>query len=436
MTTLAPGGCTFGTDRRKIDVLPARKRPTIALVLSGGGARGAYEAGIIKWIRHVVPRELGHHANFRILTGTSVGAINACFLAATAEDLDNQGQRMADAWGSLCIEDVISLRTKDLYRGLKILLGRTPPKPEPGQFRYGGLLQTRGLERFVFRMVPWRQIHRNVHAGLLDAIALSATRVGTGHTVVFMDIGDEPPPPWSRNPFIRSVVTRIGPRHALASAAIPLLFPAVKIAGHFYTDGGLRQNTPMSPAIRLGADRLLVISLKHISDAGLAQRREQEQREREAEAAYPRPLYIAGKALNALLLDHTEYDMDRMDRMNAILKAGRLAFGAEFEEILARELKKLRGAPLREVQAQLIRPSVDIGEISSSFIRNRRYRVTGRLARRLFDRIADGEAAHESDLISYLLFDGLYAAELVELGYKDAEARREDLLGLFRETGD
>jgi len=408
----------------------------VGLVLSGGGARGAYEAGIIRWVRDVVPRELGRHADIRVVTGTSVGAINACFFAATADDPEQQGDRMSEGWRSLRIEDVIALGPRDLVRGVRKLLGRQPP-PAPGQFRYGGVLETRGLEKFVIRAIPWRNIHRNVDAGIISAIAVAATRVGTGHTVVFMDTHADPPSSWSRNPLIRSVHTRITPRHALASAAIPLLFPAVKIAGSFYVDGGLRQNTPMSPAIRLGANRLLIVTLKHISDSDRANLREQElaeQREREAEQAYPKPLYVAGKALNALLLDHTEYDIDRMNRINAILAAGRRAYGDDFGDVIGEELIKLRGAPLREVCVEQIRPSIDIGEISSDFLRNKRYRLRGILAKRLFDRIAEGEAAHESDLISYLLFDGDYCGELIDLGYKDAESRRDDILRFFAEA--
>lgn len=410
------------------------KRPRVALVLSGGGARGAYEAGVIRWLRAVVPHELGHHADFRILTGTSVGAINACYMAATIDEPDDQGERMAAAWRSLRIEEVISLSARDLWKGARQLLGRAPERPKTGQFRYGGLLETRGLERFVFRQIPWRRIHHNIDARRIDAIAVAATRVGTGHTVVFVDCAGEPPAAWSRNPLIRRVATRIGPRHALASAAIPLLFPAVKIAGSFYVDGGLRLNTPMSPAIRLGADRILIVTLKHLSDIGRANLRERQlaaAREREAEDAYPKPLYIAGKALNALLLDHTEYDLERMRRLNAILQAGRAAFGPQFDEVLGAELVRLRGAPVREIVAETIRPSIDIGEISSEFMRNRRYRVDGVVGRRLLDRIATAEAAHESDLVSYLLFDGGYCSELVDLGYRDAEAHRDALLRLF-----
>src|SRR5690606_14062094 len=151
-------------------------------------------------------------------------------------------------WASLQIEDVINFTAGDAWRAGRLLIGASPPPARPGEFRYGGLLDTTGLERFVFRHVPWRRIYPNLQAGHLSALAVAATRIGTGHTVVFIEIAGDPPASWSKNPLVRSVVTRIGPRHALASGAIPLLFPAVKIAGHFYTDGGLRQNTPMSPA--------------------------------------------------------------------------------------------------------------------------------------------------------------------------------------------
>jgi NTE family protein len=121
----------------------------------------------------------------------------------------------------------------------------------------------------------------------------------------------------------------------LASAAIPMLFPAVKIGDEYFTDGGLRQNTPMSPAIRLGADRLLLVSLKHVKD-------EPKVLEKEREQAYPKPLFLAGKALNALMLDHTEYDLMRMQRINMILEAGIASFGDKFEEMMNHELVRLR----------------------------------------------------------------------------------------------
>ena len=399
-------------------------RPKVGVVLSGGGSRGAYEAGILHYIRTDLRKRLGRHAPIDIVTGTSVGAINAAFVAATHADPDTQADVMTAAWRALRIEELIGLRASDVLRAGRMMLGATPPPPTPGSFRYGGMLDTSGLERFVLRTIPWRGIERSLRGRHLHAISVSATHVGTGHTMVFLSCAEPVPREWSRDPFVRHRAARIGPRHVLASAAIPLLFPAVKIGEEFFTDGGLRQNTPMSPAIRLGADRLLLISLRHVAP-------EPKVIQRERTEAYPKPLFLAGKALNALLLDHTEYDLQRMQRINLILEAGNASFGPKFEAMMNHELMRLRGAPLRRIHAVHVRPSEDIGVLAAAFVKAGRMRVSGMIARRLIQRLAAGEAAHESDLLSYLLFDGHFASELIELGRRDAAAKADELAALF-----
>ncbi len=403
--------------------LPA-VRPKIGFVLSGGGSRGAYEAGILHYIRTDLARRLGRHVPIDIVTGTSVGAINAAFLAATMDEPDKQAEVIATAWRALRIEELISLRPFDVLRAARLMLGGSPPVPPPGSFRYGGLLDTSGLERFVIRAIPWRGIEKNLRSRALNAITVSATHVGTGHTVVFLSCADPVPREWSRDPFVRHRAANIGPRHVLASAAIPLLFPAVCVGNTYFSDGGLRQNTPLSPALRLGADRLLIVSLRHVAkDPTVIQRERSE--------AYPKPLFLAGKALNALLLDHTEYDLQRMQRINLILEAGHASFGDRFETMMNQELIRLRGAPLRRIQAVHIRPSEDIGALAARFAAAGRMKVSSPLARRLIRRLADGEAAHESDLLSYLLFDGDFASELIALGRRDAAAKEDELATLF-----
>jgi NTE family protein len=406
----------------------AARRPRLGLVLSGGGSRGAYEAGIVLYLRDRLAKRLGRQPPIDIITGTSVGAINAAFLAATSDDPARQAQRLCDTWRSLEIERMISMDARDILRAVRMVVGGDPPPPAPGSYRYGGVLETSGLERFVVRAIPWRCIRRNLNRGHMRSLAVSATHVGSGHTIVFIDSSEPIPAAWSRDPFVRHRAATIGPRHVLASAAIPLLFPAVKIAGSFFTDGGLRQNTPMSPAIRLGADRLLVISLRHLETAAeLAD----EKRQREREAAYPKPLFLFGKALNALLLDHTDYDLDRMSRLNAILEAGASAFGPRFQEVMNSELVRLRGAPIRPLRAVHVRPSIDIGALAADFVAKGRARVRGRVARRLLTRLAGSESQHESDALSYLLFDGNYAGELIDLGYHDAAQQEDELVELF-----
>jgi NTE family protein len=403
-------------------------RPKVGFVLSGGGSRGAYEAGIIHYLRTDLARRLGRHVPIDIVSGTSVGAINAAFLAATMADPDAQAAQLVAAWRALRMEELISLRPMDVLRAVRLLLGGDPAPPAPGSFRYGGLLETSGLERFVIHVIPWRGIDRNLRDRHLHAISVSSTHVGTGHTVVFLSSAEPVPREWSRDPFVRHRAARIGPRHVLASAAIPMLFPAVKIGDEYYTDGGLRQNTPMSPAIRLGADRLLLVSLRHVA-AELNQGGTELERER-AEA-YPKPLFLAGKALNALLLDHTEYDLARMQRINLILEAGAASFGDKFEDMMNHALVRLRGAPLRRIQAVHIRPSEDIGALAAQFVRSGRMQVHGMFARRLIQRLAAGEARHESDLLSYLLFDGNFASQLIELGRHDAASKADELAQLF-----
>ena len=394
-------------------------------MLSGGGSRGAYEAGVIRFIRERLPKRLGHHADFDVITGTSVGAINASYLAATADLPHTQSERLCAAWRSLEIEQLISLGARDMLRAGRLLMGRSMGAPKPGTYRYGGLLETAGLERFVLKSIPWRGIRRNLKSGNVSALALAATHVGSGHTIVFIDSA-EPLPTSSSDPFVFHRAAKISPRHALASAAIPMLFPAVKIGRFFYVDGGLRLNTPMSPAIRLGADRLLVVSLRFrpppTSDALDSNKHE---------ITYPKPLFLAGKALNALMLDHTDYDIDRLERLNKIIEAGTEAFGDQFQDVLNKALERHRGAPIRPLQTLHIRPSQDVGKLASKYLREDRIKLRGRAAKRLFKALARGEGTSENDLISYLLFDGNYADALIDLGYRDAAAREDELVEFF-----
>lgn len=395
-------------------------------MLSGGGSRGAYEAGIIQYLREDLPRRLGRPVPIDIVTGTSVGAINATYVAATNDDPLGQARTLVEHWESLRLEELIGMRVRDVARAVKLLFG-DPPPPAPGSWRYGGLLETGGLERFVVHAIPWRAIDRNLRSGAVEALTVSATHVGSGHTIVFLSSRNPVPPGgWSRDPFTRHRTARIGPRHVLASAALPILFPAVKIGGEFFTDGGLRQNTPMSPAIRLGADKIIVVSLRHVQTPS-------EELQRERTIAYPKPLFMIGKALNALLLDRTDYDLDRMERLNAILRAGERAFGAGFLDVMNEELVRLRGAPLRIIDALHIRPSIDIGALAAEFVASDRVIVHGRVARRLIHKLSAGESAHESDFLSYLLFDGNWARELIALGRADAH-RKEEELGRFFES--
>lgn len=405
-----------------------QNRPRTSVVLAGGGARGAYEVGVFLYIREKLAKNLGYQVPIDVITGTSVGAINASFIAATMDQPEIQAQLLRKSWASIRVDDLLSVGFTDVFKAGRLMFGKSNDDATYRGSRHGGLLNTTGLERFVARQTPWRNITKNINNGTLKALAVSATHVGTGHTVVFTQ-ADKQNPCWSQNPFVSQQSTRIGPRHVLASAAIPVVFSSVKIAGEYYTDGGLRQNTPMSPAIRLGADRLLVVSLRHIATP------DELSVQHAHGARYPRPLFLLGKALDALMLDHTEYDLDRLERTNAILEAGTKAFGPHFNNVLNDKLTELRGAPIRPIDAVHIRPSEDIGSMAADFINSGKARIKNKLLGRFMSKYVQGEEGTHSDIPSYLLFDGRFASDLINLGYEDAARQEEQLARLFSVYG-
>ena len=261
---------------------------------------------------------------------------------------------------------------------------------------------------------------------------MTATDLSTGRAVVFVQSRNRLPP-WSRDPLVEARAARLGPEHALASGAIPLLFRPVLIDGAWFSDGSIRLNTPLSPAIRLGADRVLIIGLRHegVPRAPVAVT--------PGEGDVPGTAAQLGRLLNALHLDRTDYDLDRLRKINRLIEQGEQAFGAGFEQRLNAVATSAMGAPLRRVRDLVIRPSRDIGQIARRHAEASARRVRpGTLASRLLRRAsddADATADGAADLASYLLFDRGYAEDLLALGYADAEARRDALAEFFRDDG-
>jgi NTE family protein len=220
---------------------------------------------------------------------------------------------------------------------------------------------------------------------------------------------------------------RIRADHVLASAAVPLLFPAVDIDGEFYCDGGLRQNVPLSPARRLGAEGLIVVNPRYIQeDRSPPSSEVAEARERE----FPDPLFVFGKAMNALLLDRIENDIRRLEKLNAVLAAGERRFGPGFGALLNEELGRSGESVLRPLDVVYIRASEDIGVLAAQYVKSPEFakRVQGLIGRGL-RRIGEGE--NEADLLSYVLFDGAFAGRLIEIGRSDARARHDELATFF-----
>jgi NTE family protein len=399
---------------------PAR----LAVVLAGGAARGAYEVGVLRYLCEDVARALGREVPIDILCGTSVGAINVCALAAHADQPSERAAIAARAWLSLRIEHVVKPDPREMFQMLRGAIGRPPPI-KPSETRRGGMLDPSGLERVITKHVPFEKIRDHVRAGRLHALSLSATHVASGRTIVFVEREGGGVPAWGNDPTTAARAVEIRAEHALASAAIPFLFPAVRLDGRFYSDGGLRQNVPLSPARRLGADGLIVVNPRRLPGNG------NDADTLGNELAFPGPIFLLGKTLNALLLDRIDSDIDRLERINKLLDAGVRVWGDCFLDDINRAMGTSRERGLRPLRAVLVRASEDIGCLAADFVRSPKFPSRARgLVGRLLRRLAEGEARHEADFLSYLLFDGEFAGQLIELGRADARRHHDALCAL------
>jgi NTE family protein len=296
--------------------------------------------------------------------------------------------------------------------------------------RIAGAFDTTRLEQLVLDQIEWEKIRRNLADGSLDALAVTATEIATGRSVVFVDTPTDQLPVWTRDPFIIARAAQIDASHTLASAAIPLLFPAVRIGQTYYCDGGLRLNTPLVPALRLGADRVLIIGLRHP-----VSQQEQDRLARSREVSYSNPAFLAGKALNALLLDRVETDVDRLRLFNAILQCGKQVYGEDFLVRINEPIIERRNTPYRIVSDLFLRPSEDLGEIAAKCLKHqpRASSVRTWLTRGIARYAASGSVI-EADLLSYLFFDRCYADHLIELGRRDAERVADELTSFLFDT--
>ncbi len=360
---------------------------TPALVLSGGGARGAYQVGVLRQIARQHPE-----LRFPVITGVSAGAINATFIASHAGELTDATDELTELWSELSTSrvmrsDITSLLSNALRIAGNVVSGGSPIAPP-----VRGLVDTAPLRRILTSVIDSRTIQAKIDAGRLEALAVSATSYRTGDSVTFVQ-GRPELEMWSR--FRRHArAERVTVDHVMASAAIPLFFPGCEVDGEYFGDGSLRQTYPLSPAIHLGADRVLAISSRfaNVSQTG------------EAEDAYPTAARVLGLMLNSIFLDHLDADAERLERVN---------------QLLQRVDPKHRWlVPEREVDLLVIRPSLDMARIAAGYERQMprtlRYLIRGLGTRR-------GSGA---DLLSYLLFEPQFLSELIELGERDAKLNR------------
>jgi NTE family protein len=398
-----------------------RGRRRVAIILSGGGARGAYEVGVLWYVFDELTRMLGAPPKIDILCGTSVGAINASFLAAHLGDPVLGMRRLVELWSELELTHVLGFGLRQVATLPRVLLGGGDGS---------GLFDVRPMAALVQREVSWRAVSRCLRKRMLRALTVSCTEVSTGRTVVFMQTSPDLTIPSAAPPRTLFRADRIGPHHALASAAIPLLFPPVRIDGELYLDGGLRQNTPIAPALRLGATHIFAIGSSREVEGRVV--REAGHQER---ARVPGAAFLLGKVLNAFLLDHIDVDIELLTRINNVIVDGTRAYGPGFTDAVSAEARKRRAQEYRYVNCVRVRPSEDIGKLADEHLKRGELRGDPILTRRLF-KVLDLGVQAEADLASYLLFDGPFCRRLIEMGRADAQARRDELVSFFREAFD
>ncbi len=371
--------------------------PRQALVLTGGGARGAYQVGVLKALAKLLPE--GAPNPFPIITGVSAGAINAAVLAIYARRFQEGVRRLVWVWENFHVNQIF--RTDGLtiagsaLRWLLALgsggLGRYNPR---------ALLDNSPLRQLLGEMVPCEQIQASIDSGALHAVAVTASGYCSGDSVTFYQ-GAPGIASWRRERRVGSA-TRLSHDHLMASAAIPLIFPAVRVAREYFGDGSMRLTAPLSPALHLGADRLLVIGVR-----------------RERPPTLPRDCYmsdypslgqIAGFVLDTLFLDTLYTDLERLERINKTIGL-----------IPDRHLEE-EGITLRPVETLPISPQADLAEIAGGLIhcfpRSVRYLLRG----------VGGLRPEGRGLASYLLFERRYTQALIKQGFRDAMARKDALL--------
>lgn len=366
-----------------------------ALVLPGGGARGAYQVGVLKAVAELVPNR---KTPFPIIAGTSAGAINAAVMASHAEDFSRGARRLEHFWGNFRCHHIY--RTGWLHNlgcGLHWLASMTFGGLGLGNPR--SLLDNRPLGQLLERELDVCGIERAVRNGLLKALMVTASGYTSGRAVTFFQ-ADESIEGWRDGKRVgRSAAIR--PGHLLASAALPLLFPATRIGHEFFGDGGMRHTTPLSPPIRMGAERMLIIGTRDVKPDP----------EPAVDTDYPSLGDIGGYLLDVIFMDYLTNDLARLERINRTL-----------EHVPE---KRRNETGLRPIETLLIQPSQDVREIA---VRHR-HRVPASVRTLLKGVGAWGGGR----LPSYLLFEAEFCRELIELGYRDGLAEAERIRALLND---
>lgn len=365
----------------------------LAVMLTGGGARASYQVGLIRGLARHFP-----HLRFQIITGVSAGAINAVYLASKDGDLSVVAESLTKLWMDLQCQHVFTPNYTALlpFRGvIKSVFPRRMPGGPHGFFNAAPLAN---LLREVFtcpiRRMPIAGIRRNIDRGLLKALALVALDYSTGQSVRWVQ-GRDIDVLENTNRRRESVELTI--EHVLASAALPFVFPAVRIGDGWYGDGGIRLNAPLSTALHLGASRILAMSTGYQRTAVEASR--------PVVRGYPPAAQIISQLVNAIFLDAIDEDVARMERMNEVL----------------RQLPPDRRDGMKPIDLFVLRPSSDLGKLAGEYQKYLPASV------RLFTRALGADETESPDVVSMLMFEPRFTRVLIETGERDVENRLDEL---------
>jgi NTE family protein len=369
----------------------------LALVLSGGGARAAYQVGVLRLLAREVPEVVPD-----ILTGVSAGGINAAFLAARSGTFAEKAESLAEMWSAIRIDHVFRVDLRDLatrtlrWSGRLLSGGKSPMPPSKS------LVDTDPLRAMLERVLEAKNgqlvgIAKSLEAGWLRAIALTASSYTTGQSITWVQTRDDPCMwEWER-PQRKSDTCSMRVEHVMASASLPFFFPAIDVAGAWYGDGGIRLTAPLSPAIHLGARRILAVSTRYAGS--------QEEADRPLIAGYPPPAQVLGVLFNAIFLDLLDADALHLHQVN---------------DMLARlPAEEHRG--LRHIDLLVLRPSEDLGRLANA------YEADLPRAFRFLTRGLGTRETRSNDMLSLVMFQRDYVKHLIDMGEADAAAKLPEI---------
>lgn len=370
-----------------------------ALILSGGGARGAYQVGVLKGLAEIL-KENKIKNPFQILSGVSAGAINCGHLAANIDHFDVAIEKLVYLWSNISSEQVFKT---DFLSLNKFSLGLF------GEKKLNALLDTAPLRTLIEKNCDFSKIQKNLDNNFIESIIITANNYDQNSAVSFVQ-SDSKKVIWNESRR-HAELAIINASHIMASAAIPMLFPPVQINQSYFGDGCVRNNTPCSPSIRMGAQKLFVIGVRTKVSSEKEAQSKAPPSVKNNQHKEPSMIRILNTLLNAVLLDAVEQDVQRIQRINELVMKA---------DIKSREVNDLKTIP-----ALCISPSENIGEIARQYAHH-----LPRLLRMTISTFGNLDEA--SDLISYLLFNPQFCRKMIDMGYQDALAHKEEIENFFQ----